>query len=575
MTKQTEAAGPSRRKLLAAAVATAAATPFAAALAAEPKRATATAKPVAPPASPPNKTGITDADLRGASRLAQVDYSDTERAQLLSTIDDNLERNRRLRGLDIPNDLAPALEFDPRLPGRTYRTQRNLVRLPDETVLAFPADEESIAFATARTQAAWLRRGDITSAQLTDLYLARIAKFAPRLDCFVTVTADLAREQAATADRERKAGKVRGPLHGLPYVLKDLADTAGIRTSWGTTPYKDRVATSDATVATKLRDAGAILLGKTTLGEFASGEVWFGGITRNPWNLQEGSSGSSAGSAASVAAGLCSFGIGTETLGSIVSPSHRNGTTGLRPTFGRVSRAGCMALCWSLDKIGALARCVDDTALVLSVLNGRDEADASSIGWGLEIDATRDLRDMRIGYVPALFEKDATEVDRAALEAAKKLGANMVEITLPDQPWNVLQLQLEVESASAFERVTLDHVDRSLRRQDNNAWANNWRRARFISAVDYVQSQRFRRRTMEIMDGVFSDVDAMIGPNFAGSMLLITNFTVIPAWRCVPAFAICRRARLRSIRPTTIPRHRNSAYRTRSAYGRLCSKKAR
>ncbi|GIL39015.1 amidase [Roseiterribacter gracilis] len=523
---ENKATGPSRRVLLATAIATAANAPLAAAFGAEPKKAPPAAKAAAAPT--PNKSGITDADLKGAAKLAQVEYSDAERAQLLSTFDDTLERARRLRTLNPPNDLAPAVIFDPRLPNRTYRTQRNNVRLPDASVPDLPADEESIAFASARTQAAWLQRGAITSAKLTELYLARIAKFAPSLDCFVTVTADVAREQAANADRERKAGKVRGPLHGLPYVLKDLADSANIRTTWGSTPYKDRVATQDATITIKLREAGAVLLGKTTLGEFASGEIWYGGITRNPWNRKEGSSGSSAGSAAAVAAGLASFGIGTETMGSIVSPSHRCGTTGLRPTFGRVSRAGCMALCWSLDKIGALARSVDDTALVLSVLNGRDDADASSIGWGLDIDATRDLRDMKIGFVPALFEKDATDVDRAALEAAKKLGAKMVEVTLPDQPWDLLRMQLEVEAAAAFERITLDHIDRTLRQQGDNAWGNTWRRARFASAVDYVQSQRFRRRAMELMDGVFSDVDAMIGPNFAGSMLVVTNFTGHP-----------------------------------------------
>ncbi|MDB5365047.1 MAG: Amidase [Rhodospirillales bacterium] len=516
--------GPSRRALLAAAVATAANAPLAAAFAAGPEKIA----PQAAPVPPPNKSGLTDADLRGASRLAQVDYSDAERAQLLSSIDDQLERSRRLRTLDPSNDLAPALVFDPRLPGRVYRTQRNVVRLPDEAVAKLPDDEESIAFASARMQAAWLQRGDITSARLTELYLARIAKFAPMLECFVSVTADLAREQAATADRERKTGRARGPLHGLPYVLKDLADTAGIKTSWGAVPFQDRVATRDATVAVKLRDAGAVLLGKTTLGEFANGEIWFGGITRNPWNRQEGSSGSSAGSASAVAAGLASFGIGTETLGSIVSPSHRCGTVGLRPTFGRVSRTGCMALCWSLDKIGAIARSVDDTGLVLSVINGHDDEDASSIGWGLELDATRDLRDLKIGYVPALFEKDATEIDRAALDAARRLGAKMVEITIPDQPWNVLLTQLEVEAATAFEKITLDHKDRTMRAQGNGNWPNNWRRARFISGVDYVQSQRFRRRAMEMMDGVFQNVDAMIGPNYAGSMLLITNFTGHP-----------------------------------------------
>jgi len=470
--------------------------------------------------------GVTRATFAEAERLVDVAYTDAERAQMLEGVDDWIDRLRRLRAVDKPNALAPALTFDPRLPGVEYPDPQD-GPAPDRDPGGLPGDVESIAFAPAWRLSGWLSAGALSSRDLVEIYLDRIARHGERLQCFVTVTAELARAQADQADRERADGQVRGPLHGLPYGLKDLADVAGVRASWGAEPYKDRVAETDSHVYRKLREAGAVLLGKTTLGALAYGDIWFGGVTRNPWNPEEGSSGSSAGSASATAAGLCAFSIGTETLGSIVSPSQRCGTTGLRPTFGRVGRSGAMALCWSLDKIGPITRYVDDAAMVMAAINGPDAEDASSIGRGLGLDQDLDPRGLRVGYRPDWFE-DGTETDRAALAKARELGWNLVEIDIPQRPYDALFAQLEAEAAAAFEELTLSDRDDLLTWQEPNAWPNTFRRARFISAVDMIQADRLRRLAMRDIHALFGEVDALFGPNFAGSLLIITNFTGHP-----------------------------------------------
>ncbi|MHA6288198.1 amidase, partial [Maricaulis sp. CAU 1757] len=413
------------------------------------------------------------------------------------------------------------------LPGRTYRGQDNRVSGGNGEAGPLPAGETDIAFAPVWKLSAWIANGQLTSRRLTDIYLRRIERHAGLLECFVTVMADQARAEADARDRERLSGQIRGPLHGIPYGLKDIIDAEGVRISWGAMPYRDRVADSDATVTRRLREAGAVLLGKTTNGAIAYGDRWFGGTTRNPWNIQEGSSGSSAGSASATAAGLVGFAIGTETLGSIVSPSNRCGNTGLRPTFGRVSRHGAMALCWSLDKIGPMTRSVDDTAYVLAALNGHDPADPASLDVGFEADLAASPRGMRLGYAPAWFEA-GTDADRAALDAARAAGVELVEVELPDLPYDALFAVVEAEAAAAFEELTLSNRDDELVWQDAAAWPNTWRRARFISAVDLINIDRFRRQVMQVMEDAFDNVDAMIGPNFAGALLLITNFTGHP-----------------------------------------------
>ena len=481
---------------------------------------------------------ITERTLAEAEKLFGVQFSEAERQQILGgPVEESadgffatqVKSLHKRRSQDIPNSLAPAMKFDPRLPGVTYPEQANSVALFAEEIAPIPSDAESIAFASVKQQARWMTTGQISSRELTDIYLARIEQYGDLLECFVTVTPQLARAQADQADRERATGQVRGPLHGIPYGVKDLLDTKDIRTTWGAMPYKDRIATSDGAVVRILREAGAVLLGKTTLGALAWGDVWFGGETRNPWNPKEGASGSSAGSGSATAAGLCAFGIGTETLGSIVSPADRNGLAGLRPSFGRVSRAGAMALCWSLDKIGPMCRYVEDTALVLGALNGFDVDDSSSIDMGFAYDGRQSISGLTVGYDPGWFAgEDVRTTDHAALAAIAKIGVTLKEIELPDLPVDEIMAPLNAESAAAFEALTLSGRDDELRRQINNAWPNSFRQARYFSAVDYVQADRLRRSVMQQTEAFFSQVDVIIGPSFGTPMLSLTNFTGQP-----------------------------------------------
>ena len=473
--------------------------------------------------------GVTIEAIEAAERLVGVTYTRAERELMLDNLDGQIEGARARRALTFENHVPTASRFDPRLAGFRPPPAQAPIRGSGGDPGPLPDSDEDIAFAPVASLSQWIARADLSSRRLTEIYLDRIESLAGTLECFVTVTPELARAQADAADALLRAGTRLGPLHGIPYGLKDLFDTKGIRTTWGAAPYRDRTPDGDARVVELLRSAGAVLLGKTTLGALAYGEVWFGGKTRNPWNLDEGSSGSSAGSASATAAGLCAFSIGTETLGSITAPSQRCGTTGLRPTFGRVSRAGGMALCWSLDKVGPICRSVEDCALVLAAINGPDPADRSSIGASFNFDATRGLQGLRVGYLPATFEDEgATGVDRAALDAARTLGVEVVEITLPELPYGSLMSVLFAEAAAAFEELTLTNRDDELVRQDKGAWPNAFRQARFLSAVDHVQLDRLRYKAMEALDGAFREVDAMIGPWSTGPMLVASNFTGHP-----------------------------------------------
>ncbi len=481
-----------------------------------------------PQADPASET-LSPRILACAEKLVPIEFTQQERTQILNGIENQLQTIATLRGQKFENELAPALVFDPRLPGKHFAPQKNIVRIPAAAKYSFPAKTDDIAFASIAQLGQWLRNGKLSSVLLTQIYLDRIARFGNKLECFVTVTKDLALAQAADADKMLAAGHDLGPLHGIPYGVKDLFDTKDILTTWGATPYKDRVAKSDAHIVTKLRNAGAVLLGKTTCGALAYGDIWFDGKTRNPWNLKEGSSGSSAGSASATAAGLLGFSIGTETLGSIVSPSNRCGATGLRPTFGRVSRSGAMALCWSLDKVGAICRNVEDTALVLSAINGADVNDASSIDMGFSYARNQGQKELVVGYDPAWFKGDsANDIDRAALNTLKNLGVKTKPVSLPDLPYGVLFLTLVAEAAAAFEQLTLSNRDDLLVWQDDNAWPNSFRQIRFLSSVDFIQLDRLRRKVMLGMDKVMDGVDVLITPNFAANLLVITNYTGHP-----------------------------------------------
>ena len=470
-----------------------------------------------------------EGDLPAAERILGLEYTQAKRRQLARGYEVVLRNLARTRSLNLPNSVSPATRFDPRLPGKTYSMPVAGTRGRSPTAGAIPSAAADIVFAPAWKQAAWVQAKKISCVELTRLYLTRIERLAPGLENFITVTDELALQQAARADADLTRGRVRSALHGVPYGLKDLFDVAQVRTTWGAEPYNQRVATANAAIVDKLEAAGAVLLGKTAVGALAYGDIWFGGTSRNPWNPAEGSSGSSAGSASATAAGLVGFSIGTETLGSIISPSNRCGTTGIRPTFGRVSRRGAMALCWSWDKVGPIARSVDDCALALEIINGPDSGDWGSIDAPLGWDWQAATRGLRVGYVPAWFEGDAaTEVDRRALQAVREIGAQLVEVKIPDLPYDLLSTLVFIEAAAAFSELTLSNRDDELKWQDDLAWPNNWRRAHLFPAVEMVQIERLRREAMVALDAVLGQVDALVGPVSARGMLAATNATGVP-----------------------------------------------
>jgi Asp-tRNA(Asn)/Glu-tRNA(Gln) amidotransferase A subunit family amidase len=427
----------------------------------------------------------------------------------------------------LPDDVAPATVFDPRLPGRTYGPRRARFRGAPARATAITRDDD-LAFAPIAVLADRLRRRVVTSERLTELALDRLRTHDPRLHCVARTTEALAREQARAADREFARGRVKSALQGIPWGAKDLLDTAGIATTWGAEPMRARVPDRDATVVARLHAAGAVLVAKLTTGALAYGDIWDAGVTRNPWNPIEGSSGSSAGPASAVAAGLVAFAIGTETLGSIVSPSMRCGTVGLRPSFGRVPRTGCMPLCWSLDKIGPIARSVDDAMRVLAVIAGSDDVDPAGRDVLLDYDAGASVKGLRVGHVPAWFAADANDADRAALAALRGLGVDLRPVEVPTMAVDPLMTVLFAEAAATFERLVLDNRDDELDWQGEEAWPNTFRAARFVSAIDLVNADRVRRQVMIAFDRMFADLDAFIGPSFAGPMLVATNFTGHP-----------------------------------------------
>lgn len=471
---------------------------------------------------------ITLQDIASAERVMGVRYTAQQRALMQDNLAGQITAAQSRRGVQFDNAEPMACRFDPRLPGFEMPDAESQVHWTWADPGPLPESHEDIAFAPVTQLGGWIAAGALTSRDLTQIYLDRIARIEPMLKCFATVTGELALAQADAADAMVQKGQILGPLHGIPYAVKDLFDTRGVTTGWGAEPYQDRVPDRDATVVQRLRDAGAVLLGKASMGTLAYGDIWYGGRTRNPWNLNEGASGSSAGSAAATAAGLCGFAIGTETLGSITSPCQRCGTTGLRPTFGRVPRDGAMALCWSMDKVGPICRSVEDTGMVLAALNGAGPGDPASIDAGFRFDANAKLDGLRLGYLPDAFGQGATELDHATLQAARGLGFDITEVTLPDLPYGSLMNVLYAEAAATFEELTLDGRDETLSWQDATAWPNVFRRARFLSAVDHVQLDRLRWRVMQALDDMFSQIDVLIGPFMTGPMLVASNFTGHP-----------------------------------------------
>jgi Asp-tRNA(Asn)/Glu-tRNA(Gln) amidotransferase A subunit family amidase len=495
--------------------------------------------PGAPPAfgtAPPVGPEVSSVTVAEAEKLVRVEMTPAERAQAAgnwrSAMAPLYERRAGPHKVEIEPTVAPYSLWNPILPGQKAGPER------DHFVSSWsaadpgplPVRDEGIVFAPVGRLARWIEKRQLTSERLTQLYLARLRKFDPLLRCVITLTDELALAQARKADQEIAGGHYRGPLHGIPWGAKDLLDTAGIATTWGAEPYRNRIPKSDAAVVKRLHEAGAVLVAKLSLGALALNDIWFGGQTMNPWLLEEGSSGSSAGPGAAAAAGLVGFAVGSETGGSIVGPSMRCGITGLRPTYGRVPRTGAMTLCWSLDKLGPMTRYVEDAMLVLRTISGPDSGDLSSVPSKLDFDATAPVNGLRLGYFPAwMKENPSTDVDRAALETVKKLGMVPVEVSIPDWPYDSLDVILFAESAAAFEELTLSRQVDQLRVQVPDAWPNTFRQSRFLSAVDFVQGDRLRRKVAIEMARVFSEVDLLLVPSLRDEMLTITNFTGHPS----------------------------------------------
>ena len=469
-----------------------------------------------------------------AERAAGVRFTDEERAQFAGDLTEQVAGFRARRSLTLDNPTAPATVFNP-LPKRwDGPALRDRVVRTAAAAKPLPSDDASIAFAPVTELARWIESRALTSERLTRIYLDRLRKFGPRLECVVTLTAQRAIASAKRADAEIDSGSYRGPLHGIPWGAKDLLDTAGTPTTWGAAPYRNRKGEADAHVVRALESAGAVLVAKLSLGALAYGDIWYGGTTRNPWDTRQGSSGSSAGSASATAAGLVGFSLGTETYGSIISPCMRCGTTGLRPTFGRVGRSGAMALCWSLDKIGPITRSVEDAALVLGAISGQDADDPSHIERPYEFDANAGVRGLRVGYRERWFAGPNAD-DRAALDALRDAGADLVDLDAAgiappeDWPYGSLLTILFAEAAAAFEDLTLSDRDDELLWQEPQAWPNTFRRTWLVPAIELIQAERLRRRVMEMMHTLHEQVDVLVSPSFAGRLLLITNMTGHPA----------------------------------------------
>ena len=476
---------------------------------------------------------VTTQTFAEAEKLVQVEMTPAERQQAAeswrSSMAQYFERRTGPRTVALTDADAPATVWNPSLPGVTSVTiSDRFVRSVSNAPL--PSSDTDIAFAPVTQLSRWIESKQLSSERLTRIYLARIERLDPKLRAIITVTTDHALSRAKAADAEIAAGRYRGPLHGIPYGVKDLLDTAGIPTTYGAEPFRTRVPAADSAVVRRLNAAGAVLVAKLSLGALALNDIWFGGQTMNPWLLEEGASGSSAGPGAATAAALVAFSIGSETGGSIVSPAMRCGVTGMRPTFGRVPRTGAMTLCWSLDKLGPMTRSVEDAMLVLHAISGADPGDVSSVPSHLDFDATASVAGLTVGYVESwMKERPATDVDRAALEAMRALKMTLKPVTWPDWPHGSLMPVLFAEGAASFEELALTHQLGTLKAQVKDAWPNLFRQARFLSAVDFVQADRLRRKFAMELARIFRDVDILLVPSLRDEQLTVTNFTGHPS----------------------------------------------
>jgi Asp-tRNA(Asn)/Glu-tRNA(Gln) amidotransferase A subunit family amidase len=477
---------------------------------------------------------ITKEMLQDAEQIAGLEFTDQERELMVDGLNGHLKRYQKLREVQLDNSVAPALQFNPVTPNMSFEKKQLPIKAGKPVKAEPPSDIEQLSFWTITNLAGLIKSRKVSSLELTNMYLSRLKKYDSKLQCVITLTEELAFQQAKRADKEISAGRYRGPLHGIPWGAKDLLAVKGHKTTWGAMPYKEQVIDVDATVVRRLEEAGAVLVGKLTLGALAWGDVWFAGKTRNPWNTEKGSSGSSAGPAAATAAGLVGFSIGSETWGSIVSPCTVCGATGLRPTFGRVSRYGAMALSWTMDKIGPICRSVEDCTLVFNAVYGPDGKDSTIVDLPFNWDVDRGIKGLKIGYIKSDFEKERKDEeskanDEASLEALRHLGLDLIPIELPDYPVDAIAFVLGVEAAAAFDELTRSGRDDLLVRQIKNAWPNRFREARLIPAVEYIQANRLRTLVIKAMHELMSDIDVYVAPSWVGDNLLLTNLTGHPA----------------------------------------------
>ena len=469
--------------------------------------------------------------VKQAQKIMGLDFTDIEADSMLTDLEGQRKSMLAIRKLNIPNSVSPALNFNPLPVAYQFPDKVNYFKASNEANLKLPKSKDDLAFFTVRQLAELIRTKQISSVELTRFFIERIKKYDSRLQFAITITEERALRNAKKADAEIAAGKYKGLLHGIPFGAKDLLAVKEYKTTWGAVPYKDQNIDVDATVITKLENAGAILIAKMTLGELAMGDVWFGGKTKNPWDLNRGSSGSSAGSASAVAAGCMPFAIGSETLGSIVSPSSECGTTGLRPSFGRISKYGAMALSWSMDKLGPITRSVEDCAIVFNAIQGTDDKDLSLISAAFNYSSPigSSLKGFRIGYIPSEFNKKYANSanDSLSFKKLKEMGAEMVPIELPILPYRDLIIVLAAESGAAFQELSLSNRDDLMVKQDKNAWPSGFRSAHFIPAIDYIQANRARTILIEQLNKTMKGIDVFIAPAF-GQNLLATNLSGHP-----------------------------------------------
>jgi Asp-tRNA(Asn)/Glu-tRNA(Gln) amidotransferase A subunit family amidase len=480
---------------------------------------------------------ITKKDIAAASRLMDLQYTDKEVDTMYEGVKENLLLLKAMHRQKLSNSVQMSLAQNPALPGMVFPTKQEKIKwnLPKTHL---PTDLNELAYYSIEELASLIKSKKISSVELTKFFIERIKKYGDSLQCVISITEDIAIQQATEADAAITSGKYKGLLHGIPYGLKDLFSVKGTKTTWGASPYKNQIIEEDAYVYTRLREAGAVLVAKFTLGALAMGDYWYGGRTKNPWNLQFGSSGSSAGSASATVAGLVPFAIGTETWGSIVSPASTCGATGLRPTFGRISRTGAMALSWSLDKVGPICRSAEDAAVIFSFIHGTDGLDASAVSKPFNYQPSADIKKLRIGYAKNYFDliRDTTRSEWKVLETFKQMGVELIPIVFPDTVYksNIMDAVISAESAAAFDEFTRNNIDDEMTRQGVFDWPNSFRVSRLMPAVEYVNANRLRYLLMQKVNEAMQQVDVLICPTRgSGNQSAITNLTGQPVV-CVP-----------------------------------------